>query len=456
METQVNRYEPVTIHTLHVKVVEGMDLEKSFESKSDALTIGRDPGNDLVLSDRSISEHHVRLQRRTNGIFVEDLNSSNGTWIGTIRIEKATLKLGSKLRLGKKTIIQIKDGKDYKDRKLSGDILGDIRGCSDEMKLLMAQVEKYGKTDAPIMILGENGTGKSLFAETMHKISPRQGPFIIVDLGRLAPGLIESELFGHVKGAFNGATSDKVGYCEAANKGTLFLDEIGNLTLEQQKKLLELTYEKKITPVGSTRVIELDIRIICATNCDLVMEINRGNFRKDLFYRLSMIKLIIPPLGERPDDIPILIEHFLDMLDYNGGLDEFISTSTLEFLKEYSWPGNARELRHVVERLKIDPDWEKQLPQELEGEKRPIKKPIKKPIPHKEPLGSIHMPIDKYFSLPWKQAKNSIIEEFEYRYLLYRINCSEGNKTHAAKEAGISPSLLHRVIKKYEKKHKPS
>ncbi|PWL38235.1 response regulator [Flagellimonas aquimarina] len=228
-------------------------------------------------------------------------------------------------------------------------------GESDEIEVIKDMIEKVAPTDARVLITGSNGTGKELVAHWLHEKSPRSsGPFIEVNCAAIPSELIESELFGHVKGAFTSAIKDRAGKFEAANKGTIFLDEIGDMSLSAQAKVLRALQENKISRVGSDKDIKVDVRVLAATNKDLKREIADNKFREDLYHRLAVILIKVPSLNDRRDDIPILIDHFSSQIAAEQGTTpKSFSKKAMELLKSYDWTGNVRELRNVIERLMI-------------------------------------------------------------------------------------------------------
>src|SRR5256714_857014 len=226
-----------------------------------------------------------------------------------------------------------------------------IVGRSPEMEKLFRLIQKVAHSRYPVLINGESGTGKELVARSIHFLSPQKNkPFIPVDCGSLVPTLIESELFGYVKGAFTGAGRSKDGLLTIAEGGTVFLDEVGELPIDLQVKLLRALQEKEIRPVGSTRRIPIDVRIVAATNRDLEAAVQQGTFRKDLYFRLNVVNLRIPPLRERKQDIPLLVGHFLDRMNRASGVERTISDEALRLMMAYDWPGNIRELESCLER----------------------------------------------------------------------------------------------------------
>ena len=290
--------------------------------------------------------------------------------------------------------------------------------------------EAVAATDSTVLITGESGTGKEVVARYIHELSQRtDGPFLSINCGALPEGLLESELFGHVKGSFTGAVKDKSGLFTAAAGGTFFLDEIGETTAATQVKLLRVLQQREVIPVGATEAEPIDTRILAATNRDLEEEIKRGNFRRDLFYRLNVIAIHLPPLRQRRDDIPLLAERFLEQaaVQRNEPLKR-LSDEALELLADYAWPGNVRELENALERAVILCTGPviglTALPERL-SERRA------------EPLVSE------------RPAQNPTLDTIERAYILWVLQSEQGNKTRAAETLGIDPSTLHRKLARY-------
>jgi DNA-binding NtrC family response regulator len=302
-----------------------------------------------------------------------------------------------------------------------------IIGNSHSMQHVLKAATKVAVTDANVLILGENGTGKELVARAIHKASKRKDEvFISVDLGAISESLFESELFGFKKGAFTDAREDRAGRFEAANKGTIFLDEIGNLSLSLQSKLLSVLQNRKVVRLGSNREIPIDVRLICATNMPLYQMVNEGKFRQDLLYRINTVEVKVPPLRDRIEDIPLLIEHYLDIYcrKYNTSRKR-VSQSTLRRLEKHNWPGNIRELQHAVERAVIMSD------------------------------SNVLEPTDFFLSQMDEAKESSItpvsmnLEETEKMLIRKVIDKHGGNISKAAKELGLTRASLYRRIEKY-------
>ena len=316
-----------------------------------------------------------------------------------------------------------------RQRLLSEDLdqpFHDFIGTSLSMQDVFAITQKVATTDANVLILGENGTGKELVARALHRQSNRAGEvFISVDMGALSETLFESELFGHVKGAFTDAREDRPGRFEIASGGTLFLDEIGNLPLTLQSKLLRVVETRSITRLGSNKSIGVDVRLICATNMPIQDMVASKEFRQDLLYRINTVEIHIPPLRERPEDIPLLIDHFLKIYckKYNKSIKK-PSAATMKKLEKYTWPGNVRELQHAIERAVIMSD------------------------------DQILQPVDFFF--PQSETKEDgmvfddlNLEDIEKTIIRKVISKHGGNISHAAKELGLSRTSLYRRLEKY-------
>jgi len=314
-----------------------------------------------------------------------------------------------------------------RDRSSAPRPVGRNRRFMEVLKL----AETVAPTDSTVLITGESGTGKEILARYIHTLSEREGgPFVSINCGALPETLLESELFGHVKGAFTGAVRDKVGLLVAAKGGTFFLDEVGEMSPALQVKMLRALQEREVVPVGATEPVPIDVRIIAATNRDLEQEIRRGTFRSDLYYRLNVITLHLPPLRERRDDIPLLTEHFLRVLAERTGAPQplKVSSEAMEALQSYDWPGNVRELENALERAAVLCQGDVLTPAEL-----PARVVERQP----EPLVSE------------KPPANPTLEVIERAYIYWVLKAEGGNKARAAEVLGIDPSTLYRKLNRY-------
>lgn len=335
-----------------------------------------------------------------------------------------------------KTTIQLRQSKvELQDLKSKQQVLmadqnsahGNIIGTSPAMEAVMATVSKVAVTDANVLILGENGTGKELIARAIHRASKRKDEvFISVDLGAISESLFESELFGYKKGAFTDAKDDRAGRFEAANKGTIFLDEIGNLSQALQSKLLSVLQNRTVVRLGTNREIPVDVRLICATNMPLYQMVKENKFRQDLLYRINTVEIHMPSLKERLDDIPLLVDHFLEMYCKKYKIPQKrVNEATLARLKKHSWPGNIRELQHAVERAVIM------------SESNILQ-------PHDFFLSSMEEEKDDFLD-----QDNLNLQETEKMLIRKVIDKHGGNISKAAKELGLTRASLYRRIEKY-------
>lgn len=339
------------LQALRVVVVDGAQAGETVEIEDEGLHIGSAEGNDLRLSeDPTVSRFHVELTRREDGILVQDNGSTNGTFLGQARIERAVVPPGTELRVGR-TAIRVEDGTRVSVEIALEEELGALKGTNPSMRKLFARVRKAAASDVPCLLVGESGTGKELFARAVHEHSKRaDGPFVVVDCASLTPTLVASELFGHEKGAFTGATTRRRGRFEHADGGTLFLDEISEAPPEVQVKLLRFLQERELERVGSNETIRVDVRVIAATNRRLDSLVEDGAFREDLFYRLAVVQLEVPPLRARKSDVPHLADLFMRRFaEENEKTVHGFTERARWALLAHPWPGNVRELQNALE-----------------------------------------------------------------------------------------------------------
>lgn len=437
----------LTLRRCQFDVLRGDSVEtRTFEAE--VVTIGSADDNDLVLRDETVSRYHCRVFREGSHYLIRDLDSTNGTFVNRVRVREAWLNPGSTLTLGTS---ELRFGSfDEKLRLVPSERsrFGDLIGKTPKMREIYAVLEKIAPSDATIVIEGETGTGKEVVARSTHQASRRNnGPFMVFDCGAIPENLIESELFGHEKGSFTGAFATRQGVFEMAQGGTVFLDELGELALELQPKLLRVLEQREVKRVGGQRPIKVDVRIVAATNRNLEEEVRAGRFREDLFYRLSVVRLMLPPLRDRTEDIPALVERFLRHGRFNQGPDgrrvETISPGALELLLRYTWPGNVRELHNVIERAVSFADSKtievRDLPDHIVLIRRSTSRPAPAPAPSPRP------DVQGTF----KDAKEEWVQSFERDYIEQLLRRNEGNISHAAREAEIDRKYFRKLMKKY-------
>jgi transcriptional regulator with PAS, ATPase and Fis domain len=388
-----------------------------------------------VLEDRAVSRIHCEIRSDAAGHSVHDLGSTNGTFVDGYRAVGIFLRPTSLIRVGE-TEIGFRILAEVAEIASSpSPRFGSVVGESVAMREVFAVLERAAATPATILLEGESGTGKEVVARSIHERSHRAGgPFEVFDCGAVPATLVESELFGHERGAFTGATERRIGLMEAASGGTLFVDELGELPLELQPKLLRVLERREIRRLGGTEVVPVDVRVIAATNRDLSHEVNRGAFREDLYYRVAVVRVCLPPLRDRREDIRPLAEHFIRRaLPGDGEADRVIATigePDWGRLLAHPWRGNVRELRNVIERsLALG---EAQLtPYEPSGRGRPP---------------ALDIDLDRPFVL----HKGEIVDAFERAYLLGQLARHDGNVSRAARAAGLERMNFKRALKKYQ------
>ncbi|HSP79661.1 MAG TPA: sigma 54-interacting transcriptional regulator [Myxococcaceae bacterium] len=419
-------------------VTSGPDEGRSLLSDKERLRCGAHPSNDLVLAeDRTASRHHFEILYTERGYLLVDLQSTNGTFLDGRRVERAYLTSGAQIRAGSSTLVFAPlDEEVTVEPDHEGELCGMV-GQSVRMRQIFALIKKIAPMDVSVIIGGETGTGKELVARAIHELSGRgKGPLVVLDCGAIPPNLFESELFGHEKGAFTGALTERPGAFERAHQGTIFLDELGELRMDLQPKLLRVLENREVRRVGGNEVMEVDCRVIAATNRDLVKEIAAGNFREDLFFRLSVLTIQLPPLRQRREDIPLILKRALaepEVVARHG--KKRISPEALALLMAYPWPGNIRELMNVLSHLLTFSEGEEVLPEHLPPRVRGQER--EGPLPFNE-------------HLTFKDAKEQLLENFEREYVTSVLTRCEGNLSRAARESGLHRKSIERLVKKYQ------
>lgn len=447
IESEVSR-DLILLRRYQIVVVSKDGNKRKYElGKKKVIRIGKRSDNEIVIAnDKTVSRNHAEIQcTDDNQYLLRDLNSTNGTLINGLKVKEAFLSQGDLIQIGETSIeFQTFDEK-VQIEPSDQNFFGNLVGRSRKMRQIFGVLERISPSQATVIIEGETGTGKELVAQAIHANSPRKDkPFIVFDCSAVAPNLIESELFGHTKGSFTGAVKDRIGAFEAANGGTIFLDEIGELTIDLQPKLLRALEQREIKRVGSTQSAKVDVRVICATNRNLKDEVEKGQFREDLYYRLSVVKIQVPPLRERLEDIPLIVEKVLANARYNRKPDGTyyvtrVEDDALKILQRYQWPGNVRELNNIMERavsfsrdgMVRGVDLQFVFSEIESGEEATVR------------LNAID--VDK----PFKEAKQAVVESFEKEYLQELLEKYKGNVSKAAREAKIDRKHLRNLLIKY-------
>ncbi len=432
--------ELVQLHVV-VEKVAGNEARTTHTFAGDTCKIGSHPSNDLVLEDPTISRFHCKISRVGHTWQIVDRESKNGSRLDGVKILSAELEKEAVLHIGESILRITPVSQGHVSRVGAPASFGAIIGKSVAMQRLFAVVERVAPTEIDVLVHCESGTGKELVAtEIVQRSGRADGPVIVVDCGSISPNLVESELFGHVRGAFTGADRDREGAFEAADGGTLFLDEIGELPLELQPKLLRALEAREVRRVGTSKMRRIDVRVIAATNRDLEREVNRGRFREDLYYRLAKFNVHVPPLRERTGDIPLLVDTFVASMrgsTPSGRAPVLFSPEVVRELARHDWPGNVRELKNYVERSLVLDD--APLPQRRSGTMRvePERAPDSSRAPDAEP------------DVPFRIAKETAISNFEKSYLGPLLERCGGNVSQAARAARMDRMYLHQLAQKH-------
>jgi transcriptional regulator with GAF, ATPase, and Fis domain len=422
---------------IELLVIDGPDRGRKVITDKSPIRIGTSDRCQLTLTDNTASRNHCEISITPDGYLFKDLGSTNGSFLNDVRLMEAYIPPGALFTLGQSAV---------RFRPLEEQVIVDIYpkdqfgplwGKSYRMREIFQIMFKIAPTEATVLIEGETGTGKELAAEALHSHSNRvDGPFVVFDCGAVPKELAESELFGHEKGAFTGATQARKGLFEAAQGGTIFLDELGELRQDLQPKLLRVLEKREVRRVGSNKAIPVDVRILAATNRDLEAEVSAGNFREDLYHRLAVINVILPPLRERVEDIPLLAQRFYEGMGMQGAL----SSDVVSQICRHRWPGNVRELKNYIERmvfLNKVPD----LPDIRE---------IEEDSSSSGSRGSIDIFADLLEDeIPFSDARQQVLARFEREYLVRLLQRHGGNVLRSARAAKVDRRYLQRLKLRY-------
>jgi transcriptional regulator with GAF, ATPase, and Fis domain len=431
-------------------VLDGEDRGAEFVIDRAKIWAGRSSVCDFQLADASISGTHFEVRAEEEGFVLEDLDSTNGTRIGGCRIREIELAPEATFRAGNASIKLVPSDEVVEIPLSEEEHYRGVIGRSVAMREVFAMCEKVAPSELTVLVEGDTGTGKERIARALHDGSRRRNkPYEVLDCSAIPGELMESYVFGHEKGAFTGANARRPGIFEQAEGGTVFMDEVGELPLDLQPKLLRVLENREFKRVGGTRTIGADCRIIAATNRDLREMVQEGTFREDLYFRLSVVQLELPALRERREDIPLLVEHFLDEANERrpDRPKMRLTAEALEALMEHPWPGNVRELRNVVVRAaslasgtSIDRS-DLHLSGQLGGA-------TAEPAPADGPEADVRYDVD--LEIEYKEAKSQLIDDFEYAYLSDLIDEHEGNLSAAARASGLTRYHLRELLKKHE------
>jgi transcriptional regulator with GAF, ATPase, and Fis domain len=392
--------------------------------------LGAAPGVDVVIADPAISRLHAELELRDDGLWVRDLESRNGTWVDGVLVSGARVGDGGRIRVGATEIVVRYPDVATPVELHAGDRFGPLLGRSVVMRELFVRLARVAPTDSTVLVQGETGTGKELVAEALHAASPRASqPFVVVDCAALPENLLEAELFGHTRGAFTGAVAARAGAFEAAEGGTVFLDEVAELPLSMQPKLLRALEARAVRRVGETAYRKVDVRVIAATHRDLRAMVNARAFREDLYFRLAVLPVTLPPLRARPEDIPALAAHFVP-----AGAAPVLTAELNRELSARPWLGNVRELRNFVERA-LALGAREALAMSATHAPRPA-----------DPDAMPAVSIDE----PFKDLRERWVDHLEREYVRAMLARHHGNVSAVAQASGLDRTYVHRLIRKHE------
>jgi DNA-binding NtrC family response regulator len=412
-------------------VIDGPDAGRAVALGTTPVRVGTREGCALRLSDPRVSGEHLEVWAEEAGFGVRDLGSRNGTLYEGSRLGEARVRVGATFKLGRSFVRIQAEGQPWEVTPSQTRRFGELVGESLAMRELFAVLEHVAPTDTTVLVQGETGTGKEGVARALHEASARRkGPFVAVDCGALPEGLVESELFGHVKGAFTGALAARAGAFARARGGTLFLDELAGIPPSVQARLLRVLEERRVRPVGGDAEQAVDVRVVAASRVDLSLAVAEGKFRPDLYYRLAVVTLTLPALRQRREDLALLVAELLRRRGFEPGA---VRGPGLELLSGHDWPGNVRELRNVLERsLVLSPGVGRfeQLRLSLQPQGTGAELPLRT-------------------DLPFAEAKQAVVESFERHYLRDVLARARGNLSEAARQAGVDRKHLRALARRH-------
>ena len=416
----------VRVRAATLEVRSGPDVGVRVRIESPRFLVGTGESADLVLHDPTVSREHLTLILDRDGLVLKDGGSRNGTHLSGVRLREVVLTGDAILTLGK-TVLAVQLDSALSDIPVTTrESFGAAFGVSTPMRHVFAMLERVAGTDVTVLLEGESGVGKEVLARAVHDESLRRdGPFVAVDCGAIPAGLIESELFGHAKGAFTGADNARLGLFGQADGGTLFLDEIGELPLDMQPRLLRVLELREVRAVGARETRKIDVRIIAATNRNLADQVAAGEFRKDLFYRLSVARVVVPPLRDRVEDIERLATMFLRRALRSEVAE--VAPDIASMLRSHRWPGNVRELKNVIDRHALMGVVDRQSLFDGAAPDGPV-------VAH------------NLWSMAFHEARRTVLDDFERTYLTRALASAGGVVVRAAERAGIPRPTFYRML----------
>ncbi|MGZ3459475.1 MAG: sigma 54-interacting transcriptional regulator [Archangium sp.] len=435
VQSPEGRSTRIQVRDWTLEVVGGPDKGKKVTTQDALLRVGSDPASDLVLSDQTVSRRHIELERTSRGIVLRDLGSRNGTFLEGHQVMQALLQPGDKVTVGKTKLALKQEARATEVEVMGGaDAFGALVGTSEKMRVVFSQLRSIAREDMNLLIEGETGTGKELAARAVHEHSRRRhGPFKVVDCNLITEEKAERELFGGLRASGDEDEKGAKGVFEAAQGGTLFLDEVGELPLSLQPKLLRVLESREVPSLDGAPV-PVDVRVIASTHRNLEEDVRQGRFRADLYYRLAVARVRLPPLRTRREDIPVLAQSLL-----RGLKSSFeITPQTLALFEGYDWPGNVRELRNVLERGALmqetgNVSW---LDFMVQPERRTEGQP---------PTTSVAALVT---GMPYHEAKDRVVADFERLYFAEVMRVSNFDMKTAEQHTGLSMQSLYRLLKK--------
>ena len=448
--------ETVRYTRVRVAVTQGIDLGKVIESAGTTLRVGTAEGADLRIHDDTVSREHCEIELHERGFRIRDTDSTNGIIVHGLRVYDISSATQLEIALGDTRLTLTPLGEAETRERTSASQFGALLGESAKMRELFAMLGRIARSDLSVLIEGETGTGKELVAKSIHAASARAlGPFVVFDCSAVAANLVESDLFGHERGAFTGASVSRTGAFEEAHAGTLFLDELGELPLELQQKLLRCLQSGEFKRVGGRKFEKADVRVIAATHRNLRALVDAGKFREDLFYRLEGVPVHVPPLRERLEDLRLLVDHFLSQSD-PGASASSLPEGALEMFRKHRWPGNVRELRNVVRRMQILPELgfklESTAPLSAAAATRRatalhVESQVMPRLLAWHASDAASMRTDW---LPLESARREFQDAFELDYLEVLKKQAGGNKARAATWAGVTRQAIQKLVRKHD------